>query len=153
MAILTSLRDAVVVLFKKLRARRKKAKVVSDTMSGGAYEASFTPPLAVISAAVLPQAAKRDVSHVGMQGYAPILRISVNRRYCEFCLERVLSDRRHVCWGNVEHHMTTLTNEERIQIMEQLARKPKKATRAQLRKLYSADRLGPAEIEGERYGD
>lgn len=152
MAILTSLRDAVVGLFKKLRVRRKKAKVAADTMSGSAYEGGFTPPLAAISVAVLPQAATRDVSHVGMQGYAPIVRISKNRRYCEFCMERVLPALRHVCWGNAEHQMHTLTNDERVRIMAQLARKPKKATRAQLRKLY-ADGLGWAEIEGERYGE
>ena len=80
MLIPTRLRDAVAVLFKKLRARRKKAKVAADTISGSAYEASFTPPLAAISAVVLPQASKRDVSHVGMQGYAPVQRISVNRQ-------------------------------------------------------------------------
>jgi hypothetical protein len=141
------------VLFKKLRARRKKAKVAADTMSGSAYESTFTPPLAAITAAVLPQAAARDVSHIGMQGYAPIVRISKNRRYCEFCLERVLPAIRHVCWGNVEHHLHTLTNDERTRIMAQLASKPKKATRAQLKKLYSADRLGAAEIEGQRYGE
>jgi len=146
--------SAAIVFFKKLRAKSKrKAKVAADTMSGSAYEASVTPPLAAISAVVLPQAAARDVSHIGMQGYAPILRVSKNRRYCEFCMERVLPSVRHVCWGNVENHMTTLTTEERTRIMAQLALKPKKATRAQLRKLYSADRLGPAEIEGEQYGE
>jgi len=153
LTIPTNLKDAVAVLFKKLRSRRKKAKVAAETMSGSAYEASFTPPLAAISAVVLPQAAKRDVSHVGMQGYAPIQRVSVNRRYCEFCLDRVLPAIRHVCWGNAEHHLHTLTAEERTRIMAQLASKPKKATRAQLKKLYASDRLGPAQIEGQRYGE
>jgi hypothetical protein len=140
------------VLFKKLRARfTRKAKVAADTLTGSAYEVTTVVPLAAISAVVLPHAATRDVSHVGMQGYAPILRISQNRRYCEFCRERVVPAVRHVCWGNVEHHLTTLTAEERTRIMEQLSRKPKRATRAQLKKLY-ADGLGAAEIEGVRYG-
>lgn len=139
--------------FKKLRAKRaRKAKVAADTMSGSAYEISTTPPLAAISAVVLPRAAARDVSHIGMQGYAPIVRVSKNRRYCEFCTDRVLAGVRHVCWGNVEHHLSTLSTEERSRIMAQLSRKPKKATRAQLKKLY-ADGLGWAEIEGQRYGE
>jgi len=63
-----------------------------------------------------------------------------------------LPTNRHVCWGNVEHHLDTITAEDRVRIMAQLSRKPKKATRAQLKKLY-ADGLGWAEIEGERYGE
>jgi hypothetical protein len=141
------------VLFKKLRARlKRKEKAAASTLSGSAYEVTTIPPLAAISAVVLPQAAARAADHIGMQGYAPIVRVSRNRRYCEFCLDRVLPAVRHVCWGNAEHHLTTLTAEETTRIMEQLARNPKKATRAQLRKLYSEDRLGVAEIEGERYG-
>lgn len=136
---------------KVTKGRKRKAKIASATIAGTAYEASITPPLAAISAVVLPQAAARSVGHIGMQGYAPIVRISKNRRYCEFCQERVLPTVRHVCWGNVEHHMHTLTHEERTRIMAQLSRKPKKATRAQLKKLY-ADGLGLAEIEGDRYG-
>jgi len=141
------------VLFKKIRARfKRKAQVAAETLTGSAYEVTTVVPLAAISAVVLPQAAARDVSHVGMQGYAPILRISQNRRYCEFCRERVVAAVRHVCWGNVEHHLETITAEDRVRIMAQLSRKPKKATRAQLKKLY-ADGLGWAEIEGERYGE
>lgn len=136
---------------KKLMPKRRRKAIASTAAS--AIETQPFIPLAVITDVVLPQPAARQASdHLGMQGYAPRITISKNRRYCEYCAERVVGGARHVCWGNAEHHMHTLTHEERVRIMAQLEKKPRKLTRAQLRKLYSADRLGPAWIEGQRYG-
>ena len=74
-----------------------------------------------------------------MRGYAPVVTVSKHRRYCEYCAERVYANVRHVCWGNAEHHMHTLTTEERARIMEQLSRNPRRLTRVQLWKLYKSD--------------
>ena len=79
-----------------------------------------------------------------MQGHAPIISITVNRRYCEFCGERVSSKSFHVCWGNVEYHIHSISEEQRTHILAQLESKPTRLTRAQLKKLYAADGLGPA---------
>lgn len=136
-------------MFKKLRAtltsrRKKTAKVVAAATIAAAYEPTIIP-LAAITDVVLPQpAARQRDGHLGMQGYAPLVAISVGRRYCEFCGDRVGAGTFHVCWGNAEHHMAKLTRDDRVRIMEQLARRPKKLTRAQLKKLYAADGLGPA---------
>lgn len=130
---------------KKLVARRRKPAAVAAASVSAPFEAPIIP-LAAITDVVLPQPAQRDrAGHLGMQGYAPIVKISKNRRYCEFCAERVLSGVMHICWGNVEHHMHRLTSEDRTRILAQLASKPRKPTRAQLRKLYSSDGLGTAE--------
>jgi len=130
---------------KKKSSKAKAAKAVASSLE---TRSDFLPiaPLAAINDVVLSRPVSRErAGGIGMQGYAPKLAISKNRRYCEYCAERVVSDKRHVCWGNAEHHMHTLTAEERVRIMAQLAAKPKKATRAQLRKLYASDSGPPAE--------
>jgi hypothetical protein len=76
--------------------------------------------------AMLAQPAQREhYGQMAMQGYAPILAITRNRRYCEYCGEGVYRGVRHMCWGNAEHHMHTLSPAERVKIILQLDSKPK----------------------------
>ncbi len=133
--------------FKRKKPQPKKAEVAATAAMSGVPEPVVTQVDPI--AAIRPQYAEQKVT-LGMQGYAPVVAITRNRRYCEYCGEGVYAGVRHVCWGNAEHHMHTLTHEERTRILAQLASKPRKLTRAQLRKLYAADGKGELQYESKR---
>jgi hypothetical protein len=135
-------------LFKR-RAKGKKAATASSAIAGSPTDIlTCAPPAAAL--VVGQHTEQRRDGHLGMQGYAPVIAQTRNRRYCEYCGEGVYKGVRHICWGNVENNLSTLTPEERIRIMGQLARKPKKLTRAQLSKLYAADGKGALSHVGDR---
>lgn len=131
-------------MLRWMRAKRKsKTEVVAERFTPKS-ELFPGPALSVVPTVEQTQGIQRVQATLGMQGYAPTVSISKNRRYCEFCAERVLPSMLHVCWGNAEHHMHTLTAQDRARIMAQLANKPRKLTKSQLKKLYAADGLGAA---------
>jgi hypothetical protein len=135
-------------LFKR-RGKTKKIVAASSAISGDPSDIlTSAPPAAAL--VVGQHTERRRDGHLGMQGYAPVVAQTRNRRYCEYCGEGVYKGVRHVCWGNVENNMNTLTAEERIRIMAQLASKPRKLTRAQLRKLYASDGKGALSYVGDR---
>jgi hypothetical protein len=111
---------------------------------------SMPAPINPIVALLAQPAARERYGQMAMQGYRPIIAITRNRRYCEYCGEGVFVGVFHVCWGNAEHHMATLTREDRSRILLQLADKPKKLTRLQLAKLYASDGKGPLEYESKK---
>lgn len=135
---------------KRRSTKRKLSSAASDALSGDIVNpltgAGSVSPLELIS----PVAERRRDGHLGMQGYAPILGVTFNRRYCEYCAEGVYAGDRHVCWGNAEHHIDTLTQEERTRILAQLAAHPKKLTRTQIRKLYASDGKGELQYEADK---
>ncbi len=136
-------------LFKrKPRASEKVTAAATLGMSGDLVAAP--PPVNPLVAMLAQPAQREHYGQMAMQGYAPIIAITRNRRYCEYCAQGVYRGVRHVCWGNAEHHMATLTPEERTRILLQLAEKPKKLTGMQLRKLYAADGKGPLQYESKK---
>lgn len=108
---------------KKLRAKRARKAAVAAESVAGSVDSGIVPPtsIAPINDVVLARpAARQATDHLGMQGYAPSVRVSRNRIRCEGCRELVKPGVRHICIYNAHHHLDTLTIEERLVLIAQL---------------------------------
>ena len=105
------------------RKRKPKAKIAATAVASRIANDPIVPvaPLTPVNDMILSRPVSRHIEgHLGMQGYAPNVRVSRSRKRCEGCKEQVFSGVRHICIYNAECHLDTLTPDERQKLLSQL---------------------------------
>ena len=99
--------------------RRKEAIAAQVAQTASAAIAAL--PVDPLTQHVSPAAIVSTVAEACIQGYAPSVKVSRRRHgtKCK-CGRKVLRDVRHICIYNAEHHIESLTREERAQLIDEL---------------------------------